>query len=105
MSDYLIDSRLAKLTFMEIKRFLNEKGASKSALFNASSKFALVAIADQLFIPLEPLFAKIGPLDGTIPANDAAVKVQEMSKVEEDDFVHVRNANSNIPPSPESLGL
>ena len=61
MPDYRTDARLGKVAFMKMKKFLEEKGAPKSDLFVASTKFALVAVAEKHNIKLEPLLDELGP--------------------------------------------
>ena len=54
MPDYLTDARIKKVPFTKFKSFLQEKGAPKADLFAASTKFALVAVAEKHSIKLEP---------------------------------------------------
>ena len=45
--DYLTDGRLMKVTFMQLKKHLESSGVPKNDLFAASTKFALVAVAEK----------------------------------------------------------
>jgi hypothetical protein len=53
--DYLADPRVHKLSFGELKAYLAMQGVEDSVLFYASTKFALIATAEKLGVPLEPL--------------------------------------------------
>ena len=45
--DYLADPRLALVPFVKLKRFVQDNGAKRQDLFYASTKFALVALAEK----------------------------------------------------------
>ena len=59
--DYLTDARIGKLPFMKLKKFLSDNGVDAKEMSSASTKFALVAIAEKKEIALEPLLDEIGP--------------------------------------------
>ena len=45
--DYLTDARIGKLPFMKLKKFLADNGVDPKEMSSASTKFALVAIAER----------------------------------------------------------
>ena len=59
--DYLTDARIGKLPFMKLKKFLSDNGVDAKEMSSASTKFALVAIAEKKEIALEPLLDELGP--------------------------------------------
>ena len=70
MVDYLSDPRLKSVTFKKLKEYVTEKGSSesiKTELFKASTKFAIVNIAETHSIKLEPLLDEIGPYVAPTP--------------------------------------
>ena len=72
--DYLTDGRLTKVPFREMKRFVAEHGAPKGDLFSASTKFALVAVAEKHRIALEPLLDAVAPYEPSQPTPNTAYK-------------------------------
>eukprot|EP00325_Prymnesiales_sp_UTEX-LB-985_P002860 CAMPEP_0174704714 /NCGR_PEP_ID=MMETSP1094-20130205/8203_1 /TAXON_ID=156173 /ORGANISM="Chrysochromulina brevifilum, Strain UTEX LB 985" /LENGTH=257 /DNA_ID=CAMNT_0015902799 /DNA_START=32 /DNA_END=801 /DNA_ORIENTATION=+ len=64
-TDYLTDARLTKVPFMKLKNFVKEKEGEipdlKADLFPASTKFAIVAVAEKHGIKLDTLLAEFGP--------------------------------------------
>ena len=59
-TDPLTDPRLSQVPFMRLKSFLRKAGVSEPELFAASTKFALVVLASDLQIKLEPLLKEHG---------------------------------------------
>ena len=72
--DYLTDARLMKIPFLEIKRYITvacddepEKLESvKKHLFYASTKFALVQVAEAHGVALAELLDSVGDYDAAI---------------------------------------
>jgi hypothetical protein len=58
--DYLADPRMKLLKFIQLKKYLEQNGASKKDLFASLTKFALVETAEKLGIPLAPLLDEVG---------------------------------------------
>ena len=58
--DYLADPRMKLLKFIQLKKYLEQHGASKKDLFASLTKFALVETAEKLGIPLAPLLDEVG---------------------------------------------
>jgi len=71
-----------KIPFQEIKRFIGECGAPKEDLFAASTKFALVAVAEKHGIRLEPLLDAVGTYEPSKPLTTAATKEDAPAKVD-----------------------
>ena len=62
--DYLTDARLLKVQFTSLKKFVKEKECVPDrSLWVANTKFALVCLAEQWNIALEPILEKIGPYE------------------------------------------
>ena len=60
--DPLTDPRLAKVPFGKLKRFMQEKVANEEAkhnLFLCSTKFAIVSLAEDLGIRLDPILDEV----------------------------------------------
>ena len=77
--DYLTDGRLMKVTFMQLKKHLESSGVPKNDLFAASTKFALVAVAEKHDIKLDKVLDSIGPYEaptegGSPPAKKKAAE-------------------------------
>ena len=60
MPDYLIDARMKRVPYMKLKGFIAENLAANSFdLFAASTKFALIVLAEKHSIKLEPYAALV----------------------------------------------
>ena len=70
--DYLTDSRVGNVTFMQLKKFLKDGGVEQKELFAASTKFALISLAERKELSLEPLLAEFGAAPPAAAAQPAA---------------------------------
>ena len=70
MPDYLIDARISKLPVTSLRDFLKSSGKClDDELARATTKFALISLAENKQIELEPLLANIVARPGGSPAN------------------------------------
>ena len=70
MPDYLIDARISKLPVTSLRDFLKSSGKClDDELSRATTKFALISLAENKQIELEPLLANIVARPGGSPAN------------------------------------
>ena len=70
MNDALADSRLIKIPYIRLKNYLADVGGidiPEKELFTASTKFALVNIAEKHHIKLDLLLDEIGPYEPPAP--------------------------------------
>ena len=73
---------------MKLKGFLTEKDAPKTDLFAASTKFALVAVAEKHSIKLEPLLDEFGPYEeeparvASTPKDDGKAAAEAKAKAD-----------------------
>ena len=73
--DYLADPRLMKVGFMLLKKALIDADVPKADLANASTKFALVAIAEKHNVSLASVLDSVGQKEAAKPASPPTQKV------------------------------
>ena len=73
--DYLGDRRLASVKVPELREFLTSKGLEKSLVAAASTKFALVSLAEDKAVDLEELLSTVDEL--AVMARQARQQIRE----------------------------
>ena len=64
--DYLTDARLIKIGFMPLKKALKEANVPTADLSTATTKFALVAIAEKHNINLDGILESVATSEATL---------------------------------------
>ena len=96
--DYLGDRRLASVKVPELREFLTSKGLERSLVAAASTKFALVSLAEDKAVDLEELLSTVDEL--AVMARQARQQIRENGGKVAEIEVEIKKENGKTPPVP-----